>query len=121
MGEHVSALVGQADGGGLMSLVLPLVAMVVVMYFLMIRPERKKQSEQQDFLASLKKGDEVVLSSGIIGRIEKIEDRVIVLEVADKVRLRVLKVSVSGPAARFLAPAGGAEKVPAADAEKKAS
>ncbi len=114
-------MVGQADGGGLMSLVLPLVAMVVVMYFLMIRPERKKQSEQQDFLASLKKGDEVVLSSGIIGRIEKIDDRVIVLEVADKVRIRVLKVSVSGPAARFLAAAGGAEKVPAADAEKKAS
>ncbi len=119
MGEHVSAVVGQADGGGLMSLVLPLVAMVVVMYFLMIRPERKKQGEQQDFLASLKKGDEVVLSSGIIGRIEKIEDRVVVLEIADKVRIRVLKVSVSGPAARFLAPVGGAEKVPA-PAEKKA-
>lgn len=113
-------MVGQADGGGLMSLVLPLVAMVVVMYFLMIRPERKKQTDHQEFLASLKKGDEVVLSSGIIGRIEKIEDRVLVLEVADKVRIRVLKVSVSGTAARFLAAPAGAAKVPAADAEKKA-
>ncbi len=129
MGEHVSALVGQADGGGLLSLALPLVAMVVVMYFLMIRPERKKQSEQQTFLTSLKKGDEVVLSSGIIGRIEKVEDRLLTLEIADKVRIRVLKMSVSGPSGRFLAAPVAGDKVPvaekaadkSADADKKAS
>jgi preprotein translocase subunit YajC len=125
MGEHISTIVGQADGGAsLLSMALPLVVMVAVMYFLMIRPERKKQNEHQGFLASLKRGDEVVLTSGIIGRIEKVEDRALVLEVADKVRIRVLKIAVSGPAARFLSAAGDAEKVPApADkaTEKKAS
>ncbi|HEY1101699.1 MAG TPA: preprotein translocase subunit YajC, partial [Myxococcota bacterium] len=108
----------------------PLVVMVVFMYFLMIRPERKKQGDHQTYLSSLKKGDEVVLSSGIIGRIEKVEERVLTIEVADKVRIRVLKMSVSGPAARFLAAPGADKadtKVPAptvvekADAEKKAS
>lgn len=94
---------------------LPLVVMVAVMYVLMIRPERKKQSDHATFLSSLKRGDEVVLTSGIIGRIEKIEDRALTLEVADKVRIRVLKIAVSGPAARFLTAAGEAEKVPKAD------
>ena len=125
MCEHISTIVGQADGGAsLLSMALPLVVMVAVMYFLMIRPERKKQNEHQTFLSSLKRGDEVVLTSGIIGRIEKVEDRALVLEIADKVRIRVLKIAVSGPAARFLAAGGDAEKVPApADkpTEKKAS
>ncbi len=123
MGEHVSALVGQSDGGFLIQFGLPALVMVGVMYFLMIRPERKKQSDHQTFLSSLKKGDEVVLTSGIIGKIEKIDERTLTLDLGDKVRIRVLKMSVSGPAARFLAAPGAAEKVlPAdrADAEKKA-
>lgn len=126
MGEHVSALVGQSAVGELLGLAPMFVAVFAVMYFLTIRPERKKQTEHQNLLASLKKGDEVVLTSGIIGKIEKVEDRTLTLDVGDKMRLRVLKVSVSGTAARFLAPpaAAAADKVPAladkADAEKKA-
>lgn len=125
MGEHVSSIVSQADGAAsLLGMALPLVVMVAVMYFLMIRPERKKQGDHATFLSSLKRGDEVVLTSGIIGRIEKVEDRALTLEIADKVRIRVLKIAVSGPAARFLAAPGEAEKVPKPDektAEKKAS
>jgi preprotein translocase subunit YajC len=118
MGEHISTIVSQADGGSVFSLVLPLVAMMAVMYFLMIRPERKKQGDHQNYLASLKRGDEVVLTSGIIGRIEKVEDRALVVEIADKVKIRVLKIAVSGPSARFLTTGSDAEKVPAAAADK---
>jgi preprotein translocase subunit YajC len=122
MGELVQALVTQSPGGGgaLVSMVLPIGIMVVVMWLFMIRPERKKQTEHQDFLSSLKRGDEVVLSSGIIGRVHAVDDRTLTVEVADKVRLRVLKGSVSGPAARFLT-TGDGEKVPKADdkADKK--
>jgi preprotein translocase subunit YajC len=125
MGEHVSAIVSQADGGAsLLGMALPLVVMVAVMYFLMIRPERKKQNDHATFLSSLKRGDEVVLTSGIIGRIEKVDERALTLEIADKVRIRVLKIAVSGPAARFLAAGGEGDKVPKpADtaSEKKAS
>jgi len=123
MGEHVSALVGQSAVGELLGMAPMFVAVFAVMYFLMIRPERKKQTEHQTFLASLKKGDEVVLTSGIIGKIEKVEDRTLTLEIGDKMRVRVLKMSVSGPAARFLAAPGAIEKVLPAektDAEKKA-
>jgi preprotein translocase subunit YajC len=117
MGEHISTIVSQADGGSIFGLVLPLVAMMAVMYFLMIRPERKKQTDHQTYLASLKRGDEIVLTSGIIGRIEKVEDRALVIEIADKVKIRVLKIAVSGPSARFLT-AGEGEKVPTPPADK---
>lgn len=125
MGEHISALVSQADGGaGLLGMALPLVVMVVVMYFLMIRPERKKQGDHVTFLSSLKRGDEVVLTSGLIGKIEKVEERTLTIEIADKVRVRVLKIAVSGPAARYLTAAvEGGDKVPKLEdkpAEKKA-
>ena len=76
---------------------------------------RRTRPSTQATLAALKKGDEVVLTSGIIGKIEKVEDRTLTIDVGDKMRLRVLKVSVSGTAARFLAPPVATDKVPAAD------
>ena len=125
MGEHVSTLVAQSGGGGLLGMAIPLVVMVAVMYFLMIRPERKKAADHTGFLSSLKRGDEIVLTSGIIGKVLAVEERTLTLEIADKVKIKVLKMSVSGPAARFLAvtpaPADDATKVPKAEETKKAS
>ena len=127
MGEYVSTLVAQSEGGGggFLAMALPLVVMVVVMYFLMIRPERKKASDHAGFLTSLKRGDEVVLTSGIIGKIHSIDERTLTLEVADKVKIRVLKVAVTGAAGRFLSGPVEADKVPKkeddkVEAEKKA-
>jgi preprotein translocase subunit YajC len=121
MGELVQTLVTQSGGGGaFVSMILPIGLMVVVMWLFMIRPERKKQQEHQDFLGSLKRGDEVVLNSGLIGTVQSVDERTLTIELADKVRVRVLKVAVSGPSSRFLAPAGGAETVPAADKADKA-
>lgn len=109
MGETVQSLVAQAGGGASLLGMLPfLVGMFVIMYFLMIRPERKRQTEQQNMLAALKKGDEVVLTSGFIGRIQQVDERSLVLEIADKTRVKVLKQAVMGPAARYLnVPADG--------------
>ncbi len=124
MGEHVSTLVGQADGGAsLLGMALPLVVMVAVMYFLMIRPERKKQGDHATFLTSLKRGDEVVLTSGIVGKIFSVEERTLTIEIANNVKIKVLKVAVSGPAGRYLTPATGGDKVPKADdkAEQKSA
>ena len=113
MAEFVSTLVAQSDGGGagFLGMALPLVVMVVVMYFLMIRPERKKAADHAGFLTSLKRGDEVVLTSGIIGKIHSVDERTLTIEIADKVKIKVLKVAVTGTAARFLA-APDADKVP---------
>jgi preprotein translocase subunit YajC len=115
MGELVQSLVTQSGGGGggaFVSMVLPIAIMVVVMWLFMVRPERKKQQEHQDFLGSLKRGDEVVLNSGLIGTVQAVEERTLSIELADKVRVRVLKVAVSGPSSRFLGTAVGSDRTP---------
>lgn len=84
----------QAEGGGIVPMLLMFGAMFAILYFVMIRPQQKQAKKHQDLLASLKKGDEVILSSGILGRIYSVEDRYITLEIGDKVRLKVLKQAV---------------------------
>ena len=73
---------------------VPFGLMFVVIYFLMIRPQQKKQKEQQDMLGGLKAGDEVATNSGILGKIVGLTDKVVTLEVADKVRVKFLKSQV---------------------------
>lgn len=74
---------------------LPFLLMFVVFYFFFIRPQSQKQKEQNNFLNNLQKGDEVVTISGIIGRITKIEDQSVQLEIEGKTHLKFLKSSVS--------------------------
>ena len=74
---------GAADPtGGLMGL-LPLILMFVVLWFLMIRPQMKKAKEHQKMVTELAKGDEVVTQGGIVGRISKISENYVTVEVAE--------------------------------------
>lgn len=73
----------------------PLILLVGVMYFFFIRPQAKLQREQQAFVDQLEKGQEVVTASGMFGRIVKIEDQIVTLEVDQKTFIRVTKSSVS--------------------------
>jgi preprotein translocase subunit YajC len=66
----------------------------VVFYFLAIRPQRKRQKEHADMVAALAKGDEVVTTSGILGKVLKVEEDFLLLQVADNVELKFQKVSV---------------------------
>jgi len=75
----------------------PVLAMVVaVMYFLVFRPQNKKAQEQAKMLSTLKRNDEVVTTGGIIGRIHEVGDKVLTLEIAPNVRIRVERAQVSG-------------------------
>lgn len=75
---------------------LPMFAILIaIIYFFFIRPANKKQKEQDQFLTSLEKGMEVVTTSGIIGKISKISDREITLQVSDKNFIRFTKGSIS--------------------------
>ncbi|MCO6460795.1 MAG: preprotein translocase subunit YajC [Saprospiraceae bacterium] len=74
---------------------LLLLGMVAVMYFFMLRPQIKKQKEQNKFGESLAKGNDVVTSSGIIGRINKIEGNIVTLQVDPKTFIKVTKGSIS--------------------------
>jgi preprotein translocase subunit YajC len=84
-----------AQGGGMF---VPMIMIFVVFYFMLIRPQQKKQRELQDWLKSLKKGDEVVTTGGIIGRISGITDEVVTLEVQEKVRMKFLRTHIAGKA-----------------------
>jgi len=87
-------LVGQASGpggGGLMGMIPFFILMFGVMYFIMIRPQQKQAQQQKAMLAALTKGDEVITQGGMIGKINAITDRVVTLEVANGVKVRLLK------------------------------
>ncbi len=74
---------------------MPFVIMLAVMYFIMIRPQQKKMKEHQGMISALKDGDEVITSAGIIGTIQGMSDKVVTLEVAKNVQLKVLKSQVN--------------------------
>lgn len=78
-----------------MSSILILVAMIAVMYFFMMRPQIKKQKEQNAFQETLAKGMDVVTASGIIGRINKVENNIITLQVDAKTFIKVTKGAIS--------------------------
>lgn len=80
--------------GNPMITLLMFAGLFAFMWFFIIRPQRKRQKEHQQLVSSLKKGDEVVMTSGMLGRIDKVDDDYIVLEVADKLSLRFQRVAV---------------------------
>lgn len=82
------------QGGNQWMSLLPLVLLFVVFYFLLIRPQQKRAKQQRSFMESLKKGDSVVTSGGLYGKITGITDNTVTLEVAEKVRVKVLKSSI---------------------------
>ena len=79
----------------MMGMAMPFVIMLGIMYFLMIRPQQKKAKEHQTLLSTLKAGDEVVTTSGIIGTIAGLNDKVVTIEVSKNVQMKVLKSQVN--------------------------
>jgi preprotein translocase subunit YajC len=81
---YAQTAAGAADpSGGLMGL-LPIALMFVVMWFIMIRPQMKKAKEQQKMISELVKGDEVLMQSGIVGKISKIGENYLSVEIAER-------------------------------------
>jgi preprotein translocase subunit YajC len=89
---YAQAAAGDAQSS--MLSLLPLVLMFVVLYFIMIRPQMKKQKEHKAMVEALAKGDEVVIAGGVLGRVAKLGDSYLHVEVADNVELQVQRVSV---------------------------
>ena len=74
---------------------LPIIALFGILYFMMIRPQMKKAKEHKALLEALAKGDEVVTQGGIAGRITKVSDDFVTVEIAEKVEIQVQKQAVS--------------------------
>jgi preprotein translocase subunit YajC len=95
--------VGQSDGGapqgpagGFIGGLLPMIIIFAVFYFLIIRPQSKRQREHRQMLDQLKKGDRVVTNGGLIGSVWALDDKIVTLEIADKVKVKVLRAQVAG-------------------------
>jgi preprotein translocase subunit YajC len=93
-----SAVATARDG---LSPFIPLIMIFGVFYFLILRPQQKKQKDQQAFITSLKRGDMVVTSSGIIGTIRTVSDKFVTLEIDEGVSLKLLKTQVLENAANL--------------------
>ncbi|MEK6578005.1 MAG: preprotein translocase subunit YajC [Bdellovibrionota bacterium] len=74
---------------------VPMIVIFGIIYFMMLRPQQKKMKEQQNMISTLKHGDEIVTASGILGKITGITDKVVTLEVANDVRLKMMKSQVA--------------------------
>ncbi len=76
---------------------LPIILMFMVFYFLLIRPQQKRQKELQNMIANLKKGDRVITSGGIIGTVSSIQEKYVVLNVGDsETKLEIVKSAIVG-------------------------
>jgi len=90
---HAQAAPGAFDM--LNSLIVPTMLIIGIMYFLMIRPQQRRLKEHRDMVASIRRGDTVVTSGGIIGKVAKVEDQELQVEIADGVKIKVVRSTVS--------------------------
>ncbi len=78
----------------LMNTIMMFGLMFAVLYFFMIRPQQKRQKEHQALLAGLKRGDEVITQGGLIGKVSKVADTEVTIEISDGVKVKVVKQTV---------------------------
>jgi preprotein translocase subunit YajC len=94
----IDAVYAQAAPGAfdyLNSLIIPTMLIIGIMYFLMIRPQQKRLKEHRDMIAAIRRGDSVVTGGGILGKVTKVEDQELQIEIAEGVRIKVLRGTVS--------------------------
>ena len=93
---HTIALLQSAGTAAFLFNVLPIAAIGLVFYFLVIAPANKQRRQQADMLSSLKKGDRVLTSGGIYGTIQGVEADVVYLKIAENVKIKIARSAVSG-------------------------
>ena len=91
--DAAAQAVGGASGPGFMSF-LPMIALFVIFYFLLIRPQQKRQKDHRNMVAGLAKGDEIVTMGGVLGKITAVDENFISVKIAKDTEIRVQKASV---------------------------
>jgi len=84
-----------ASPGGGFNLFVPLIFVLIIFYFIRIRPQARRQKEQQQLISALKTGDRVVTSSGIHGLIANVKDSTVIVKVADNVKIEMEKSAIA--------------------------
>ncbi len=87
----------QAPGGmeSILSSIVPFLLIIVIFYFLILRPQQKRQKERARLLESIKKGDKVITAGGLHGTVEGIEEKTLLVKVADNVKLKMERSAIS--------------------------
>jgi preprotein translocase subunit YajC len=86
----------QPGGGmGMLSSLVPFILIIGVFYFLIIRPQQKRQKERTKLLAAVKVGDEVITAGGVYGKIDHIEENIVYLKISDNTKIKIEKSSVA--------------------------
>lgn len=107
----------QSGQGSLMGMLFPLVIFVVIFYFFIIRPQKKRQKQHDELIASLGRGDQVVTAGGFWGIVREVKDDSIIIEIADGVKTRVMKSSVANKRAQAPEEPDKTSEVPAEKSE----
>ncbi|MGM0557340.1 MAG: preprotein translocase subunit YajC [Myxococcota bacterium] len=119
MFQHL--ILAQAPGGALgeiTGLLVPLAIVFLIFWFLIIRPERKKQEKHQKFLDALKVGDQVVTTGGIVGKVVTVDEATIKLRIAKDTKIELLRSSIQGAKDNLVAQEKGEEVEEDTDKEK---
>ena len=89
---------GAAADGGLRAMAVnfaPFIVILVLFYFMLIRPQQKRAKQHQEMVGAIKRGDEVVLSNGMVGKVTRVEDQEAMVEISQGVNVRVVKAMVA--------------------------
>ncbi len=89
---------GPSSGGagGLITSLIPFLLIFVIFYFLLILPQQRRQKKHKSVLEALKKGDKVVTNSGLLGTVVNLNKEVVTLQIADNVKVKILRESIAG-------------------------
>ena len=93
--SNAYAQAAPAQGDPMTGLILPMVFLAIVFYFLIIRPQSKRNKEHRQLLSDLKKGDEIATAGGLLGKVVKLGENFVEIEVSDGVNVRVQKHAIS--------------------------
>ena len=92
---------GSPLGGDMFSMLIPFALIIVMMYFLILRPQQKRVRDHNDLVKNLRRGDTVITSGGLVGKVTKVvDDEQIEVEIADGVRVRQVRSMVTGVRAK---------------------
>lgn len=86
---------GGAGGAGTITSLVPLILIFVIMYFLILRPQQKRMKDHRNMVSELKRGDQVVTQGGIIGKITDVKDDEVTVEIAQGVKIRVVRATIA--------------------------
>lgn len=93
-GGESGAAPGAAQSGGLMGMLFPLAIFILIFYFFIIRPQRKRQKQHDTLIGGISRGDQVITIGGFFGTVREVRDDTFLVEIADGVKVRVLKSAV---------------------------